>query len=198
VHPVEDGVFGLGEGPPTTFAAITALLLAMDHEVALSRTSVGAAAPVVTELPVRVHADTHPLFGGQRPNKDAVGPAYSSTQPSSTLPWGATVHTMSQKNKRFFNAESRNCPRIAEGYIERNGENHRDLLTRLSTALAMTEAAYLEARRRRDLQVGPTAGVLEERDDTGILLSITDPQRGSVEHRFFPWSSVITMAASMR
>jgi hypothetical protein len=30
-------------------------------------------------------------------------------------------------------------------------ENHRDLLTRLSTALAMTEAAYLEARRRRDL-----------------------------------------------
>ena len=31
------------------------------------------------------------------------------------------------------------------------GENHRDLLTRLSAALAMTEAAYLEARRRRDL-----------------------------------------------
>jgi hypothetical protein len=32
-----------------------------------------------------------------------------------------------------------------------DGENHRDLLTRLSTALAMTEAAYLEPRRRRDL-----------------------------------------------
>ena len=31
-----------------------------------------------------------------------------------------------------------------------DGENHRDLLTRLSTALAMTEAAYLEARRLRD------------------------------------------------
>jgi hypothetical protein len=31
------------------------------------------------------------------------------------------------------------------------GENHRDLLTRLSAALAMTEAAYLEARRWRDL-----------------------------------------------
>ena len=31
-----------------------------------------------------------------------------------------------------------------------NGENHRDLLTRLSTALAMSEAAYLEARRRKD------------------------------------------------
>jgi hypothetical protein len=32
-----------------------------------------------------------------------------------------------------------------------DGENHRDLLTRLSTTLGMTEAAYLEARRRRDL-----------------------------------------------
>jgi predicted RNase H-like HicB family nuclease len=31
------------------------------------------------------------------------------------------------------------------------GEDYRDLLTRLSTALAMTEAAYLEARRRRDI-----------------------------------------------
>src|SRR5215213_2063705 len=91
VHPVEGGVFGLGERPPTTKTAITALFVAMDHEVALSRTTVGAAAPVVTELLVRVHADTHPLFGGQRPNKDAAGPAYSSTQPSSTLPWGATL-----------------------------------------------------------------------------------------------------------
>jgi hypothetical protein len=32
-----------------------------------------------------------------------------------------------------------------------DNENYRDLLTRLSTALAMTEAAYLEAKRRRDL-----------------------------------------------
>ena len=32
-----------------------------------------------------------------------------------------------------------------------DGENYRDLLTRLSSALAMTEAAYLEAQRRRDL-----------------------------------------------
>jgi hypothetical protein len=37
----------------------------------------------------------------------------------------------------------------SEGMTE--GENHRDLLTRLSAALAMIEAAYLEARRRRDL-----------------------------------------------
>jgi hypothetical protein len=32
-----------------------------------------------------------------------------------------------------------------------DGENHSDLFTLLSTALAMTEAAYFEARRRRDL-----------------------------------------------
>jgi hypothetical protein len=32
-----------------------------------------------------------------------------------------------------------------------DGENYRDLLTCLSTALAITEAAYLDARRRRDL-----------------------------------------------
>jgi hypothetical protein len=30
-------------------------------------------------------------------------------------------------------------------------KNYRDLLTRLYTALAMTEGAYLEARRQRDL-----------------------------------------------
>jgi hypothetical protein len=37
----------------------------------------------------------------------------------------------------------------SKGMME--GQNYRDLLTRLSTALAITEAAYLEARRRRDL-----------------------------------------------
>ena len=30
-------------------------------------------------------------------------------------------------------------------------EDYRELITRLSTALAMTEAAYLEARRRREI-----------------------------------------------
>ena len=39
----------------------------------------------------------------------------------------------------------------SQGMTSEAGENHRDLLTRLSTPLAMTEAAYLEARRRRDL-----------------------------------------------
>jgi hypothetical protein len=47
------------------------------------------------------------------------------------------------------------------------------------------------------LSVGPTAGVLEESDDTGVLLSVTDPQRGTVEHRFFPWTSVIQIIAPL-
>jgi predicted RNase H-like HicB family nuclease len=38
---------------------------------------------------------------------------------------------------------------LSEGMTE--GEDYRELLTHLSTALAMTEAAYLETRRRRDL-----------------------------------------------
>ena len=37
----------------------------------------------------------------------------------------------------------------SEGMTE--GENYRDLLTRLSTALAGTEGAHLEAPRQRDL-----------------------------------------------
>jgi hypothetical protein len=32
-----------------------------------------------------------------------------------------------------------------------DGENYRDILTRLSTAIAITEGAYFEARRRREL-----------------------------------------------
>ncbi len=38
---------------------------------------------------------------------------------------------------------------VLEGMTD--GETYRDFLTRLSTALAMTEAAYLEVRRQRDL-----------------------------------------------
>ena len=47
------------------------------------------------------------------------------------------------------------------------------------------------------LSGGSTAGILEESDDTGILLSVTDPQRGSVEHRFFPWSSLVQIIAPL-
>ena len=37
----------------------------------------------------------------------------------------------------------------AQGMTE--SEDYRELVTRLSTALAMVEAAYLEARRRREI-----------------------------------------------
>jgi hypothetical protein len=47
------------------------------------------------------------------------------------------------------------------------------------------------------LSVGPTAGVLEESDDLGVLLSVTDPQRGSVEHRFFPWTTIVQIIAPL-
>ena len=39
----------------------------------------------------------------------------------------------------------------SQGMTSEAGVNYGDLLTRLSSALAMTEAAYLEARRRRYL-----------------------------------------------
>ena len=47
----------------------------------------------------------------------------------------------------------------AEGMTD--GENYRDLLTGLSTALALTEAAYLEARRRWDLKLAAQLRVLD-------------------------------------
>jgi hypothetical protein len=37
----------------------------------------------------------------------------------------------------------------SQGKMDDN--DYRELVTRLSTALAMTEAAYLEARRRREM-----------------------------------------------
>jgi len=36
----------------------------------------------------------HLLFGVQGPNKGAAGPARSPIQPSSTVPWGATVRNI--------------------------------------------------------------------------------------------------------
>jgi hypothetical protein len=45
-----------------------------------------------------------------------------------------------------------------------DGENHHDHLTRLSTVLAMTEAAYLEARRRRDLSLAGGSALYLELD----------------------------------
>lgn len=45
------------------------------------------------------------------------------------------------------------------------------------------------------LSVGSSAGTLEETDDTGILVSVQG-SGGSVELRFFPWTSVVTIATS--
>src|SRR5215210_3310409 len=90
VYPVERSVSGLREGTRASFALVAAFFSAMNHDVAFARTTVGAAASVVAPFAVRVHADT-PLVGVQRPNKDAAGPACSSTQHSSTVPWGATA-----------------------------------------------------------------------------------------------------------
>ncbi len=45
------------------------------------------------------------------------------------------------------------------------------------------------------LSVGSTVGTLEETDDMGILLSVQRPE-GSVEERFVPWASVITIATT--
>lgn len=47
------------------------------------------------------------------------------------------------------------------------------------------------------VSIGRTAGIVEETDDTGILLSVTDPQRGSVEHRFFPWATIVQVIAPL-
>ena len=45
------------------------------------------------------------------------------------------------------------------------------------------------------LSVGSSAGTLEETDETGILVSVQG-SGGSVELRFFPWASVITIATT--
>ncbi|MDP9425719.1 MAG: hypothetical protein M3P37_06690 [Actinomycetota bacterium] len=46
------------------------------------------------------------------------------------------------------------------------------------------------------LSVGSSAGTLEETDDAGILVSVQG-SGGSVELRFFPWTSVVTISTSV-
>lgn len=45
------------------------------------------------------------------------------------------------------------------------------------------------------LSVGSSTGTLEETDDTGILVAIQG-SGGSLELRFFPWTSVVTIATT--
>ena len=57
-----------------------------------------------------------------------------------------TMDNLKEAGQRIRATQSLIC---SEGMTD--GEDYRDLLARLSMALAMTEAAYLEARRLRDL-----------------------------------------------
>jgi hypothetical protein len=51
-----------------------------------------------------------------------------------------------------------------------DGENYRDLLTRLSTALTMTEVTYVKAEGRRGIEGNPTHW-------------LTDPEYAALRHR---------------
>ncbi len=46
------------------------------------------------------------------------------------------------------------------------------------------------------VSVGSSDGTLQEADDTGILLMV-ESAAGSVELRFFSWSAVVTIPASV-
>ena len=58
VHSVERGTFGSRESLAASFAAIAALFLAVDDNVAFTRSAVGPAVSVVAESFLRVHADS--------------------------------------------------------------------------------------------------------------------------------------------
>jgi hypothetical protein len=76
------------------------------------------------------------------------GAAGNRTTPSFSDPWSTTL--TSEAGTRIDPYACR-CQNLMRSQGMTDGENYRDLLTSLSTALAMTEAAYLEAWRRRDL-----------------------------------------------
>jgi hypothetical protein len=66
-----------------------------------------------------------------------------------------------------------------------DGENHRDLLSRLSTALAMTEAAYLEARRRRSLASRRQFSIQAVASLSGVARCCVDPNALEWGYRLF-------------
>jgi hypothetical protein len=79
------------------------------------------------------------------PSEDAIYP-YTSFMADEDIFLEEAMDNLKEAGQRIRATQSL---MRSEGMTD--GENHRDLLTRLSTALAITEAAYLEARRRRDL-----------------------------------------------
>jgi hypothetical protein len=78
------------------------------------------------------------------PSEDAY--PYTSVMADEDTVLDEAMHNLKDAGQRIRATQSL---MRSEGMTE--GEDHRDLLTRLSTALAMTGAAYLEARRRRDI-----------------------------------------------
>jgi hypothetical protein len=103
-------------------------------------------------------AAAHPSFVVQRrvgtpqriprsvnPSEDAARP-YTSVMADEDAVLEEAMDNLKEAGQRIRATQS-----LMRSQGMTDGENHRDLLTRLSTALAMTEAAYLEARRRRDL-----------------------------------------------
>jgi hypothetical protein len=84
-------------------------------------------------------------MGGDTP-KDTPARSYTSVMADED-----TVLEEAMDNLKVAGQRIRATQSLMRSEGMTDGENYRDLLTRLSAALAMTEAAYLEARRRRDL-----------------------------------------------
>ena len=97
-----------------------------------ARGSIKAGAPIDTPRPVN-------------PSEDAAYPY------TSVIADEDTILEEAMENLKEAGQRIRATQNLMRSQGMTDGENYRDLLTRLSTALAMTEAAYLEARRRRDL-----------------------------------------------
>ena len=93
----------------------------------------------------------------------AKGPGHPEGYPSPSTPWRVlstytqvmpdedTILEEAMDNLKEAGQRIRATQSLMRSEGMTDGEDYRDLLTQLSTALAMTEAAYLEARRQRDL-----------------------------------------------
>jgi hypothetical protein len=79
------------------------------------------------------------------PSEDAIYP-YISFMADEDIVLEEAMDNLKEAGQRIRATQS-----LMRSHGMTDGENHRDLLTRLYTVLTMTEAAYLEARRRRDL-----------------------------------------------
>jgi predicted RNase H-like HicB family nuclease len=83
---------------------------------------------------------------GRNATKDAPARSYTSVMADEDTVLEEAMDNLKEAGQRIRATQS-----LMRSQGMTDGENYRDLLTRLSTALAMTEAAYLEARRRKDL-----------------------------------------------